>query len=63
MFFSLDISSFLPQDTVGFNIAGLQFLKKHLEEKDEVMFFSDATKTYKAKKKKQKQKVILSIKT
>ncbi|ESO84126.1 hypothetical protein LOTGIDRAFT_184187 [Lottia gigantea] len=50
------------RDQIGFNMAGLQFLKRKLEDRDEVKFFADATTTRK-KKKKKADKVILALKT
>ncbi|CAG2197288.1 DIP2 [Mytilus edulis] len=51
------------RDQIGFNIAGLQFMKGHIEESQEVQFFMDASGQYNKKKKKEKKKAILSIKT
>ena len=51
------------QDTIGFNLAALQFLKHQIEEKEAVHLFTDATDTFKQKKKKQKKRAILAIKT
>lgn len=51
------------QDCVGFNLAGLQFIQRQLEQKEEVTFFTDATDRFREKKKKQKKKAILTIKS
>ncbi|KAK3097407.1 hypothetical protein FSP39_009376 [Pinctada imbricata] len=51
------------RDVIGFNMAGCQFLQKQIEQSQEVIFFSDATAKLKEKRKKQKKKAILSIKT
>lgn len=44
------------QDVLGFNMAGLQFLKREIEAKDEVTFFADATERFEEKKRKRKKK-------
>ncbi|XP_034996657.1 WD repeat-containing protein 3 isoform X1 [Zootoca vivipara] len=51
------------RDVLGFNMAGLQFLKKEIEAKDEVTFFADATDRFeeKKRKRKKKQKMILAM--
>ncbi|XP_061493848.1 WD repeat-containing protein 3 isoform X2 [Rhineura floridana] len=51
------------RDVLGFNMAGLQFLKKEIEAKDEVTFFADATDRFEEKKRKRrkKQKMILAV--
>ncbi|XP_064627988.1 WD repeat-containing protein 3-like [Lineus longissimus] len=51
------------RERIGFNMAGLHFLKKQVEAKEEVMLFADATGNFKAKKKKEKKKALLTIKT
>lgn len=51
------------RDCVGFNLAGLQFLQQEIEQAEETVFFADATDRFKEKKKKQKKKAILAIKT
>ena len=43
-------------------MAGLQFLKRQIEDTEEVQFFMDASGRFKDKKKKEKKKAILSIK-
>ncbi|KAK6169407.1 hypothetical protein SNE40_020470 [Patella caerulea] len=50
------------RDQIGFNMAGLQFLKCRLEDRDQIQFFADATTT-RRKKKKKADKVVLAIKT
>ncbi|XP_040428462.1 WD repeat-containing protein 3 [Cygnus olor] len=51
------------RDVLGFNMAGLQHLKREIEAKDEVMFFADATDRFKEKKRKRKkkEKMILAV--
>ncbi|NWS86931.1 WDR3 protein, partial [Toxostoma redivivum] len=44
------------RDVLGFNMAGLQFLKREIEAKDEVTFFADATERFEEKKRKRKKK-------
>ncbi|XP_014739676.1 PREDICTED: WD repeat-containing protein 3 isoform X2 [Sturnus vulgaris] len=44
------------RDVLGFNMAGLQFLKREIEAKDEVTFFADATEHFEEKKRKRKKK-------
>ncbi|XP_053396135.1 WD repeat-containing protein 3-like [Mercenaria mercenaria] len=51
------------RDRVGFNLTGLQFLQRDIEQSEETMFFMDATDRFKEKKKKKKKKAILTIKT
>ena len=43
-------------------MAGLDFLKRQIEEKEEVTFFMDATDRFKDKKKREKKRAILTIK-
>ncbi|XP_062984992.1 WD repeat-containing protein 3 isoform X2 [Elgaria multicarinata webbii] len=51
------------RDVLGFNMAGLQFLKREIEAKDEVTFFADATDRFeeKKRKRKKKQRMILAV--
>ncbi|XP_058022127.1 WD repeat-containing protein 3 [Ahaetulla prasina] len=51
------------KDVLGFNMAGLQFLKREIEARDEVTFFADATDRFeeKKRKRKKKQKMILAV--
>lgn len=51
------------QDVLGFNMAGLQYLKREIEAKDEVTFFADATDRFeeKKRKRKKKEKMILAV--
>ncbi|XP_035396215.1 WD repeat-containing protein 3 [Cygnus atratus] len=51
------------RDVLGFNMAGLQHLKREIEAKDEVMFFADATDRFeeKKRKRKKKEKMILAV--
>lgn len=53
----------LLQDRIGFNLAGLQFLKRRIEEDQEVQFFMDATDRAREKRKKEKKRAILTIHT
>lgn len=51
------------QDVLGFNMAGLQYLKREIEAKDDVTFFADATDRFeeKKRKRKKKEKMILAV--
>ncbi|XP_027749929.1 WD repeat-containing protein 3 [Empidonax traillii] len=51
------------RDVLGFNMAGLQFLKREIEAKDEVTFFADATERFeeKKRKRKKKEKMVLAV--
>ncbi|XP_019404215.1 PREDICTED: WD repeat-containing protein 3 isoform X2 [Crocodylus porosus] len=51
------------QDMLGFNMAGLQYLKREIEAKGEVTFFADASDHFeeKKKKRKKKEKLILAV--
>ncbi|XP_055727776.1 WD repeat-containing protein 3 isoform X2 [Salvelinus fontinalis] len=51
------------RDVLGFNSAGLQFLQREVESKEEVMFFADATGLLKEKRRKRKkrERAILTI--
>ncbi|NXE27240.1 WDR3 protein, partial [Ardeotis kori] len=51
------------RDVLGFNMAGLQYLKREIEAKDEVTFFADATDRFeeKKRKRKKKEKMILAV--
>lgn len=53
----------LLQDVLGFNSAGLQFLQREVESKEEIMFFADATGLLKEKRRKRKkrERAILTI--
>lgn len=46
------------QTTVGFNLAGLRFLKQQVEENEQVRLFADVTARYREKTKKNKNKNI-----
>ncbi|XP_039098687.1 WD repeat-containing protein 3 isoform X2 [Hyaena hyaena] len=50
------------RDVIGFNMAGLEYLKRECEAKSEVMFFADATSHLEEKKRKRKkrEKLILT---
>ncbi|KAK2138250.1 hypothetical protein NP493_8186g00003 [Ridgeia piscesae] len=50
------------RDTVGFNIAALNFVKQQLEDKEQVTFFADATQRFKEKKRKAKKRALLTLK-
>uniref|UniRef100_H2YM63 Uncharacterized protein n=1 Tax=Ciona savignyi TaxID=51511 RepID=H2YM63_CIOSA len=43
------------RDTIGFNLAALNHLRRTYESKNDVTFFSDATERSKEKKKKRKR--------
>uniref|UniRef100_A0A4W5PIW8 WD repeat domain 3 n=1 Tax=Hucho hucho TaxID=62062 RepID=A0A4W5PIW8_9TELE len=51
------------RDVLGFNSAGLQFLQREVESKEEVMFFADATGRLeeKRRKRKKRERAILTI--
>ncbi|KPP62690.1 WD repeat-containing protein 3-like [Scleropages formosus] len=51
------------KDILGFNSAGLQYLQRELEAKEDVMFFTDATSRFEEKKRKRKkrERAILTI--
>lgn len=51
------------RDVLGFNMAGLQYLKREIEAKDDVTFFADATDRFeeKKRKRKKKEKMILAV--
>ncbi|XP_036894787.1 WD repeat-containing protein 3 [Sturnira hondurensis] len=51
------------RDVIGFNMAGLEYLKRECEAKSEVMFFADATSHLEEKKRKRKkrEKLILTL--
>ncbi|XP_038657917.1 WD repeat-containing protein 3 [Scyliorhinus canicula] len=42
------------KDVIGFNTAGLQFLQREIEAKEDVTFFADATERFKEKKRKRR---------
>ncbi|XP_061081662.1 WD repeat-containing protein 3 [Conger conger] len=51
------------RDLLGFNNAGLQFLQREIEGKEDVMFFADATGRFEEKKRKRKkrERAVLTI--
>ncbi|KAK6315165.1 hypothetical protein J4Q44_G00146940 [Coregonus suidteri] len=51
------------RDVLGFNSAGLQFLQREVESKEEVMFFADATGRLeeRRRKRKKRERAILTI--
>uniref|UniRef100_A0A4W3GL16 WD repeat-containing protein 3 n=1 Tax=Callorhinchus milii TaxID=7868 RepID=A0A4W3GL16_CALMI len=51
------------RDVMGFNLAGLQFLQREIEAKEDVTFFADATEQFNEKKRKRKkrERVILTV--
>nr|XP_015219591.1 PREDICTED: WD repeat-containing protein 3 [Lepisosteus oculatus] len=51
------------RDILGFNIAGLQFLQREIENKEDVTFFADATDRFEEKKRKRKkrERAILTV--
>ncbi|XP_069862551.1 WD repeat-containing protein 3 [Dipodomys merriami] len=51
------------QDVIGFNMAGLDYLRRECEAKSEVMFFAEATSQLEEKKRKRKnrRKMILTL--
>uniref|UniRef100_UPI003AAC76B0 WD repeat-containing protein 3 n=1 Tax=Centroberyx gerrardi TaxID=166262 RepID=UPI003AAC76B0 len=51
------------RDVLGFNSAGLQFLQREIESKEDVMFFADATgqREEKKKKRRKRERAVLTI--
>lgn len=51
------------KDVIGFNMAGLQFLQREMEAKEDVTFFADATERFVEKKRKRKikERAVLAI--
>ncbi|KAK2905151.1 hypothetical protein Q8A67_006950 [Cirrhinus molitorella] len=51
------------RDVLGFNNAGLQFLQREIESKEDVMFFADATDRFEEKKRKRRkrERAILTV--
>lgn len=51
------------RDVLGFNSAGLQFLQREIENKEDIMFFADATGRFEEKKRKRRkrERAILTI--
>ncbi|KAM9320420.1 WD repeat-containing protein 3 [Gastrophryne carolinensis] len=51
------------RDVMGVNMAALQFLKREVEAKEEVLFFADATDRFeeKKRKRKKKEKMLLAV--
>lgn len=51
------------QDVLGFNSAGLQFLQREMESKEDVMFFADATERFieKRRKRRKRERAVLTI--
>lgn len=45
------------KDLIGFNLAGLQFLRNQMDAKDEVSLFTDAFSKFKDKKRKKSKKI------
>ncbi|CAF0782132.1 unnamed protein product [Didymodactylos carnosus] len=50
------------RNNVGFNLAGLKFMKRKIEEQNDVVLFADATQRLSKKRKKAKSSAILTIK-
>ncbi|XP_070568962.1 WD repeat-containing protein 3-like [Ptychodera flava] len=53
------------RDTIGFNMAGLQFIQREMELKQDVQFFADATSHFQEKKRKtkRKEKAMLAVRS
>ncbi|XP_069801249.1 WD repeat-containing protein 3 [Dendropsophus ebraccatus] len=51
------------RDVMGVNMAALQYLKREIEAKEEVLFFTDATERFeeKRRKRKKKEKLLLTL--
>lgn len=60
---SVNPSCVPPQDVIGFNMAGLDYLKRECEARSEVTFFADATGQLaeKRRKRKRREKLILAL--
>lgn len=44
------------QDTIGFNLHGMMYMQRNLEEREGIKFFRDATKNVEHKKKIKRNK-------
>uniref|UniRef100_A0A8C5MPZ7 WD repeat domain 3 n=1 Tax=Leptobrachium leishanense TaxID=445787 RepID=A0A8C5MPZ7_9ANUR len=57
------VSETRVSDVMGLNMAGLQYLKREIEAKEEVLFFADATNRFEERKRKRKknEKLILTV--
>ena len=53
----------LVKNTIGFNLAAMNFLKQQVEENEQVRLFADLTVKSKDKHKKQKKVSLLSLKS
>ena len=53
----------LVQDSVGFNLAAMKFIKQHLEDNEQVRFFSDLTLKHKEKSKKANRVTLVTLKS
>ncbi|XP_076850458.1 WD repeat-containing protein 3 [Brachyhypopomus gauderio] len=51
------------RDLLGFNSAGLQFLQREIESREDVMFFAEAMDSFKgkAKKRRKRERAVLTI--
>uniref|UniRef100_F6ZG14 WD repeat-containing protein 3 n=2 Tax=Ornithorhynchus anatinus TaxID=9258 RepID=F6ZG14_ORNAN len=51
------------RDNIGFNIAGLEFLKREIEAREDVTFFADATDRVaeRRRKRKKREKLVLAM--
>ncbi|XP_071989655.1 WD repeat-containing protein 3-like [Engystomops pustulosus] len=51
------------RDVMGVNMAALQYLKREIEAKEEVLFFTDATDRFeeKRRKRKKREKMVLTL--
>ena len=45
------------QDTIGFNKAALGHMRRQIEVKNDVKFFTDATQVYREKKKRKRKRI------
>ena len=54
---------FLLQDTFGFNLSALRMFKKQIDDSDAVKLFTDASQRFKQKRRRQKKRAVLTIKT
>lgn len=54
--FCADSTNNIFQDTIGFNLHGMLYMQRILEEREGIKFFRDATKTVEHKKKIRRNK-------
>lgn len=57
------LTFFSAQDSVGFNLAAMKFIKQHLEDNEQVRFFNDLTLKHKEKSKKANRVTLVTLKS